>query len=422
MGAVSELVKNVKIPQMVRVRQTFDATEVSDVVAKIRQELEQEKIRSLVKPGMRIAVGAGSRGISNYALIIKQVVDYLKECGAEPFIVAAMGSHGGATAEGQREILNGYGITEENMGCPLKISMETKVIGQTEEGHPVHIDKYAAEADGIIVVNRIKPHTAFRGDWESGLMKMLAIGIAKQKGAEFCHAKGFKHMAHMVPLFGSAIIRNSNLLFGVALLENAYDHTADIVALTGEEFLTKEPELLKRAKAYMPRILIDECDLLVVDEIGKNISGDGMDPNISGTFATPYASGGITSQRVAVLDITEESHGNGVGWGMADCSTKRAFDKFDGEMSYPNSLTCLVTQVIKMPMILKNDKECIQAAIKTLADVDFDHIRMVRIKNTLSMAEIEVSVDLLDKVAENPNMQVVSEPYDLVFDEQGNLF
>ena len=422
MSVVSDLLKNVKIPDMVKVRQEFPADEVTDVVAKTRAELEQAKIKSLIKPGMSIAIGAGSRGISNYAKIILTVVEFIKECGASPFIVAAMGSHGGASAQGQTDILTGYGITEAAMGCPLKIAMDTVIIGETEEGHPVHIDAHAAAADGIIVVNRIKPHTAFRGDWESGLMKMLSIGIAKQKGAEFCHAKGFKHMAHMVPLFGKAIIKHSSLLFGVALLENAYDHTADIIALTGSEIITEEPKLLLRAKAYMPRLLIDECDVLLVDEIGKNISGDGMDPNISGTFATPYADGGVTAQRVAVLDITEESHGNGVGWGMADCSTQRAFDKFDGEMSYPNSLTCLVTQVIKVPMILKNDKECIQASIKTLADVDFDQIRIIRIKNTLSLSEIEVSTPLMKKAEETNGMRVISAPAPLPFDQQGNLF
>ena len=421
MSVVSDLLKNVKIPDMVKVRQEFPADEVTDVVAKTRAELEQAKIKSLIKPGMSIAIGAGSRGISNYAKIILTVVEFIKECGASPFIVAAMGSHGGASAQGQTDILTGYGITEAAMGCPLKIAMDTVIIGETEEGHPVHIDAHAAAADGIIVVNRIKPHTAFRGDWESGLMKMLSIGIAKQKGAEFCHAKGFKHMAHMVPLFGKAIIKHSSLLFGVALLENAYDHTADIIALTGSEIITEEPKLLLRAKAYMPRLLIDECDVLLVDEIGKNISGDGMDPNISGTFATPYADGGVTAQRVAVLDITEESHGNGVGWGMADCSTQRAFDKFDGEMSYPNSLTCLVTQVIKVPMILKNDKECIQASIKTLADVDFDQIRIIRIKNTLSLSEIEVSTPLMKKAEETNGMRVISAPAPLPFDQQGNL-
>lgn len=423
MGVVSDLVKNMKIPEMMRVSQQFDDTHIEDVPGKVNEQLHLKKIRARVLPGMRIAVAAGSRGISNYGAIIRGIVDFVKEQGAEPFIVSAMGSHGGACAEGQRAILEGYGITEERMGCSVKYSMETKVIGRTEDDrYPVQIDKFAAEADGIIICNRLKAHTAFRGPYESGLMKMLAIGLAKQKGAEFCHSRGFKYMAEMVPLFGRGIIRNANVLFGLALLENAYDQTADIVALTDDEIITEEPKLLQRAVAMMPRILIEHADVLIVDEIGKNISGDGMDPNISGTFAVPYASGGIDVQRVAVLDITEASHGNTIGLGMADCSTRRAFNKFDPEATYPNSLTCLVTQVSKIPMIFKNDKECIQGAIKTLADVDFDDIKLVRIKNTLTMSEIEVSANLRPLVEANPAMRVISEPRPMPFDAEGNLF
>lgn len=423
MGVVSNLIQHIQIPEMVRVRQYYDKTALEDVPAKVNEQLHLEKIRNLIQPGMRIAIGASSRGISNYGTIIKCIVDFVKESGATPFIVPAMGSHGGACAEGQRQILEGYGITPENMGCPVICSMETKIIGRTsDDRYPVQIDKNAAEADGIIICNRIKAHTAFRGPYESGLMKMLSIGLAKQKGAEFCHSRGFKYMAEMVELFGRGIITHSKLLFGVALLENAYDATADILALTPDEIISEEPKLLERSKAMMPRILVEHADLLIVDEIGKNISGDGMDPNISGTFAVPYASGGIDVQRVAVLDIAEQSHGNTIGWGMADCSTRRAFNKFDSEATYPNSLTCLVTQVSKIPMIFKNDKECIQAAIKTLADVDFNNIKIVRIKNTLSMSEIEVSANLLPLVESNPAMEVIAGPAPMPFDENGNLF
>ena len=423
MGVVSELIRNVKIPEMIRVKQSFDDTALQDVPGKMDEQLHQEKIRSQIRPGMRIAIGAGSRGISNYSVIIKKIVDFVKEMGAEPFIVPAMGSHGGACVEGQRQILYGYGITPENMGCPVVCSMETKIIGRTaDDRYPVQIDKNAAEADGIIICNRIKAHTAFRGPYESGLMKMLAIGLAKQKGAEFCHSRGFKYMAEMVELFGRGIISNANVLFGVAILENAYDKTAELHALTAPEIISEEPKLLARSKDYMPRILIEHADLLIVDEIGKNISGDGMDPNIAGTFAVPYASGGIDVQRVAVLDITEQSHGNTIGWGMADCSTRRAFNKFDSVATYPNSLTCLVTQVSKIPMIFKNDKECIQGAIKTLADVDFNDVKVVHIKNTLAMAEIEVSANLRPLVEATPNMEVLSEPAPMPFNEEGDLF
>lgn len=422
MGIVSDLVRDVKIPKMIKVAQRFAAEAIDDVPARVLQELSHQRFKGRIKPGMRIAICAGSRGIHNYAPVIRHTVDFLKAQGVQPFIIPAMGSHGGANAAGQLEILEGYGITEAQMGCPIHSSMETLQIGTTLDGRfPVFIDKHAAQADGIILVNRIKPHTAFRGPYESGLMKMLAIGLSKQKGAEFCHSLGFKHMAEMIPLFGKAIIHHANIVLGIAIVENAYDQTSHLVALTDQEIIDKEPALLDLAKSSMPRILIDQADLLIVDEIGKNISGDGMDPNISGTFAEPYASGGIQVQRVAVLDITQQSHGNTIGWGMADCSTKRAFDKFDPEMTYPNSLTCRVTQVSKMPMIFRNDRECIQGAIKTMSDVDYDNIRVIRIKNTLSLAEIEVSANLKEIVEGHEQMEILSEPFAMPFDAAGNL-
>ena len=329
MSAVSDILKQVTIPKMVRVKQSFPRPRIEDVKAAVLAELKRPEIAERLKPGKRIAVGVGSRGITNYQLIVRTIVDELKRIGAKPFIVASMGSHGGATVEGQTEILAGYGITEEAMGCPLCIGTGTQVIGTTQDGLPVQIDAFAAQADGIIVVNRIKAHTAFMGDYESGLMKMLAIGLAKQAGADYCHAKGFGHMAETVPKFGRAIIQYSKLLFGLAIVENAYDDTYIVRAVPAESIAQEEPKLLLEAKANMSRILIPEADVLIVHEIGKNISGDGMDPNVSGTFATPYAHGGIKTQRVAVLNITQESHGNTVGWGMADVSTRKAFDSFD---------------------------------------------------------------------------------------------
>lgn len=421
MSAVSDILKQVTIPGMVRVKQSFPRPRIEDVEAAVLAEFGRPEIAGRIKAGSRIAVGVGSRGITNYQLIIKTIVDELKRMGARPFIVASMGSHGGATVAGQEEILSGYGITEEALGCPLCIGTETQVIGATEDGLPVQIDAYAAKADGIIIVNRIKAHTAFMGDYESGLMKMLAIGLAKQAGADYCHAKGFGHMAETVPKFGKAIIRNSKLLFGVAVVENAYDDTHIIRAVPAESIAQEEPGLLLEAKANMSRILIPEADVLIVHEIGKNISGDGMDPNVSGTFATPYAHGGIKAQRVAVLNITEESHGNTVGWGMADVSTRKAFDRFDMDKTYPNSLTCRVTQVSKVPMIFKNDEECIKAAIKTCADVDIDHMRVVYIKNTLHMKEIMVSEALVDVARSIPQAEVCGECEPLKFDGQGNI-
>ena len=421
MSTVSRLLQDVKLPRMIRMEQTFSRPIIEKVEEEVKKEIHKPEVWDRIQPGMKIAVGVGSRGIANYRQIIRTLVDEIKAAGAHPFLVAAMGSHGGASEEGQREILKGYGITQETMDCPLKIGTATKVIGKTEEGLPVQIDAYAAEADGIIVVNRFKAHTAFTGPYESGLMKMLAIGLAKQPGADYCHDRGFGHMAEMVPLFGKAIIRFSSLLFGVGIVENAYDETCILQAIPAEKIEEEEPKLLLKAKENMSRILIPSTDVLVVHEIGKNISGDGMDPNVSGTFATPYASGGIKAQRVAVLNIAQESHGNTIGWGMADVSTKKAFQQFEPEKTYPNSLTCRVTQVSKIPMIFANDRECIQAGIKTCSDIDRKQVKIVYIKNTLHMKEIWISEALIEEAAKLDQALLVGEPEELRFDEEGNL-
>jgi hypothetical protein len=422
--SVSDIVKDIPLPRMIPVRQHFDSFHIptEQIAFVVRQQLCHEKFKKLLHPGMKIAVGVGSRGICNYATVACEIVRFLKEEGTEPFIVAAMGSHGGATEEGQRDILSGYGITEETMCCPLRITAETVQIGETEEGHSVFIDKYAAEADGIVVTNRIKAHTAFRGPFESGLMKILTIGLGKQKGASYCHSRGFRYMPHHIPLFGKAIIKHGNVLFGVGLIENCYDQTREIIALRSDEFEQKEPELLLRAKANMPKIHFGSFDVLLVDETGKNISGDGMDPNLTGIFATPYASGGVKIQHLVVLDLTEETHGNAAGWGMASYTTERAFSKFDRETTYPNALTSNVPQVAKVPVVMKNDKECIQAAILTCEDIDFSEVKLVHIKNTLSVDKISVSEALREAVEKHPDMEIIGELEEFAFDTNGNLF
>ena len=236
-------------------------------------------------------------GNSEYKFIIREICTCVKERGAKPFIVPSMGSHGGATAEGQREIIESYGVTEEFCGAPIRSCMDVRRIGSTEDGRDVFIDKIASEADGIIVAGRVKPHTDFRGPYESGLMKMMVIGLGKQRGAETFHEEGPEHMARNLQLYGKAILENAPILFGIAILENAYDETAKIEALLADEFIDKEPELLLEARTLMPKSYIQDVDLLIVDRIGKDISGDGMDPNITGRFCNPYVSGGMNAKR-----------------------------------------------------------------------------------------------------------------------------
>lgn len=421
---VADLVNDQKLPRMFRVKQSFprpriDPGEIPDLIKGL---LEEEKFSSQIKPGMRIAITAGSRGIANVALTTKCIADFVKSKGAYPFIVPAMGSHGGATAEGQRAILEGYGITEEYVGCPIISSMEVKNIGVNEEGMDVFIDKNAAEADGIILGCRIKPHTAFRGPYESGIMKMMAIGLGKQHGAEVCHEAGFKNMAKYLPMFGRAIIKNTPVLFAVPTIENAYDETCRIIAVNADEIEVMEPPLLKEAFANMPRILVDECDVLVVDQIGKNFSGDGMDPNITGTFCTPYATGGIKSQRVCVLDLSPETHGNGIGLGYSSATTKRVFEQLDLAAMYPNAITCTVLGGVRIPIIMESDREAIQVCVRTCNEIDKMNPRIVRIPNSLHIEHIWLSEAYLEEAYANPNLTVESEPEEFTFDEEGNLW
>ena len=354
-------------------------------------------------------------------LLIRTLADFCKSRGAEPFAIPAMGSHGGATAEGQREVLEALGITEESIGCPVVSSMETVVVGKTADGKDVHVDAHAAAADAIVVINRIKPHTSFRGTYESGLMKMMAIGLGKQKGADSCHASGYKYMAKMVPAFGNVILDHAPVAFGVGVLENAFDRTAKIAALTPEEIRAREPELLQEAFSLMPRLYFDSCDVLVVDEIGKNISGGGMDPNITGAFSTPYASGGIDAQMRCILSLTPQTHGSAYGMGAADVISKRLYDAVDLEKTYPNSITSTALSFSKIPIVMKNDDDTIRLCVKSCTDIDKQNPRIIRIKNTLSLGEILISEAMLPEAAANPDMEILSEPAYLDFNEAGNL-
>lgn len=420
---VSELVKDTYLPRMFKVKQKFPRPQIKPeaIPGLIFDKLNDEPFLAKVRKGMHIAITAGSRGIDNEALIVKSIVDWVKKQEAFPFIVPAMGSHGGATAEGQKGILDSYGITEEYCGCPVVSSMEVKEIGRTEDGRSVFIDKHAAESDGIIINCRVKPHTAFRGPYESGFMKMMAIGLGKQHGAEVCHEAGFKNMAKNVPLFGNAILKNAPVLFGVGVIENAFDETCYVFAVDSAKIPEEEPSLLIQAAHNMPRILVDECDVLVVDHIGKNFSGDGMDPNITGTFCTPYASGGIKSQRVAVLDLSEETHGNGIGLGYASATTQKVFDQLDLVSMYPNAITCTVLGGVRIPIVMATEKEAIQVCVKTCNEIDKSNPRIVRIPNSLHIEHVYLSESYYEEAKANPLLEIESEPQFMHFDEKGNL-
>jgi len=423
MGVVSDLCAAVALPKFIQVRQRFPRPKIepADIPAAVRAQLSRPGTGDTIRSGMRIAISSGSRGVDNIALVTRTVVDEVRVRGASPFIVPAMGSHGGATAEGQKAYLARFGITEETMGCPVRSSMETLVLGHTPDGIDVRFDRIAAESDGIIPIGRVKPHTAFRGPYESGLVKMMVIGLGKQAGADRCHDAGFGEMGVRLPAIAQVILAHAPVLFGLALLENAFDETCRIVAVPAGEIMAEEPALLKEAHNLMPHILFDDLDVLVVDRIGKNISGDGMDPNVSGTFMTPFASGGIRSRRVTVLDLTDETHGAALGMGMADTSTRRLFDKLDLEETYPNAITCTVLDGAKIPIILKNDREAIQCALRTAVGADRDHPRIVRIADTLHVEHIWISEALLDEALSNTDVEILGETAPMPFDKDGNL-
>ena len=426
MKTVTDLIKNVPLPPMYRVREKFDGARIPDdeLLDVLRAELSRPALCSRVKPGMRVALTCGSRGIYRYQDLARTIVDFLKACGAEPFIVAAMGSHGGATSEGQRDILTGYGITEEAMGCPVLCGMDTVEIGKSPvRGRSVRIDRSAAAADGIFLFNRVKPHTSYRGRYESGLMKMMAIGLGKQHGADDIHGQSPAIMHELIEEYGRTILTNCPVLGGIALLENAYDQTCRIRGLTPEEIISDEPQLRDESYGTIARLLFDKTDVLVVDRIGKNISGDGMDPNVTGRFCTKYASGGIDAEKVVVLDLTDETHGNAQGVGLADVTTRRLVSKMKLEMTYPTGVTNTFLHLMKIPMIMDNDREAIQLALRSCPEAeDPEHKKLIRIPDTAHLETIEISEGLLAAARENPDIEIVEGPYFWDFDAEGNLF
>lgn len=418
---INEILDEVVIPRMVKVRQIFPEEAIEDVAGTVREKLHQPEFIARIQPGMRVALTGSSRKIANMNVVLREVASFVRERGAEPYIIPAMGSHGGSTAQGQKEILTGYGITEEFCGCPIHSSMEVAYLGDTPEGLPVYIDKFAAESDAIILVGRIKGHTAFRGTYESGLAKMMTIGLGKQVGADSMHDAGFGELAKRIPIFAKVVLEHAPISFGVGVMENALDQTCRVEVLKGEEIMEKEPALLEYAKSRMPRLMLPETDVLIVREIGKNFSGSGMDPNVTGTWSTPYGGGGIRKQRTVVLDVADSSHGNFLGLGQADTTTFRVLKKMDLANTYPNALTSTVIIPVKMAMFMDNDKHAIQAAIKTLNGVDKNKVRIVYIKNTLYLKEIFVSEALLEEVKASNEMEILEEARAFQFDPEGNL-
>ena len=424
-GTVSRLLADVQIPRMFHARQTFPRKSIApeQIPAVVEEQIAQPQFEEKIKPGMRIAITAGSRGIRNVDIITKAVVDAVKRRGAEPFIVPAMGSHGGATAEGQKEMLAGFGITEEAMGCSIKSSMEVVELGYSSLGKRVVLDRNAYESDGIIVSCRLKPHNAFRGTHESGPCKMMTVGLGKQVGAQTVHSDGMGKIGQNIPTMAAVVLEKAPILFAIPCIENAYDETAMIEAILPEDILAREAELLEVAKANMPSLIVGEGDVLVVDEIGKNYSGTGVDPNITGTFSTEFAHGGIQVQRTAFLNLSEISHGNALGVGLASAITSKIFDVMDIEAMYPNCLTSTVLKSACIPCVVATDKEAIQLCIRTCNGIEGKPVRMVRIANSLHIGQIMLSAAYYEDVCAGkyPGVEALDAPAPLAFDEDDNV-
>ncbi|TJY38266.1 DUF2088 domain-containing protein [Cohnella pontilimi] len=421
MDILSKLLQDIPLPKMVKIRQRFDDFALPDSSAACREAVRKPEVIGRVAKGQQVAVAVGSRGVANLPALVRETVAAIKDAGAFPFIVPSMGSHGGATAEGQAEVLAHLGVDEASVGAPVRSTMEVVEIGRLDNGLPIYVDRYAYEADAIVVINRVKPHTAFRGQIESGIMKMLAIGLGKQKGAEACHQLGFKYMAENVPNMARVMLEKLPVAFGLAVVENAYDQTCLVEALVPETLEERERELLREAKARLPKLLFTQLDVLVIDYIGKNISGDGMDPNVTGRYPTPYASGGPDVSKMVVLDLTPETKGNANGVGTADFTTQRLVDKTDLATMYANGLTSTVCAPTKIATTLHNDRLAIQAAVKTCNILDYTQCRVARIRDTLHLGEIEISTTLLEEAAAHPDIEIIGEPYEWTFDEEGYL-
>ncbi len=399
-----------ELPRMYRVRQNFPTDHLEDVEGTVRAQFAREEIRSRVKPGMRVALGVGSRGIRNLSVIVRCVVEELKKLGAEPFIMGAMGSHGGGTVEGQLQVLHTYGITQEAMGVPVLASNDVVLLGETSRGIQVYFDKMCLEeADLVIPINRVKLHTDFVDNIQSGMCKMLVIGLGHHRGCTAVHQADFSYFGDTLKEATRLILSRANVGFGVAIMENAYDQTLLVEAVPGERMLEREAQLLELCRKNMPLLMIPDIDVLVVEQIGKDISGNGFDPNILGKslllheFVLPVP----RINRMVLLGLSEATHGNAVGIGIFDITTRKVFEQLDLEAMYANDIALGCLDDCKIPLVAEDEAEAVRVAIKVLRGNDLSRLKIVKIRDTLHLGEIQVSEDLLDVVKADPRLELM---------------
>jgi hypothetical protein len=412
------------LPLMVRIRQRFDRPVIADVAAETRRQLAHLPLEQQVRPGQTVAITVGSRGVANIALIARSVVQHIRELGGVPFIVPAMGSHGGATAEGQKALLADYGVTEDFVGAEIRSSMETVVVAHLAEGVPVHFDQQAFAADHVLIMGRVKPHTMFVGDVESGLHKMMLIGLGKHAGALTYH-RAIKTYSFetIIQAVASEVLKKCRVLAGVAIVENAYDETALIEAVAPQDFYARESALLKQAVAGMPRLPFPDIDLLIVDRIGKNISGTGMDTNIVGRKYNDHVAtdkDGARCKRIFVRSLTEETHGNACGIGLAEFATQRAVDQIDPESTKVNCVTSGHPTAGMIPLVYPHDRAAIEDALLTIGLTPPEEARVMQITDTLHLSELLISEAYVKEGGEFP-FEVLSCPAPFEFDAAGQL-
>ncbi|WP_125143064.1 lactate racemase domain-containing protein [Clostridium transplantifaecale] len=397
------------LPKLYRVQQLFDRTSMKDVEDTLKRELEKEEIIKKIRPGDRVAVAVGSRGIKNLYQIVKTVLEDIIKKGGIPYIVSAMGSHGNGTEEGQREVLESYGITEENLGVKVVTTVDVNYLGVTPSGKKVYFDRAAMEADAIIPINRVKLHTDFVGDLQSGLCKMLVIGLGNQIGCSSIHEEDPDEFAAIIEDAARLILEKCKVAYGIATIENAYDETFMVEAVPADVLIEREKELVKIARTKMPLLIPPEIDVLVVEEIGKNISGAGYDPNILGKssvlkqFCLPVPK----IKRMVLLGVTPQSHGNAIGVGLFDVTVKEVFEQMDYEAMYANAIACRCIEDCRVPLVAADEDEAVRVAIKCIRNVEKEQLRIVKIKNTLELEYIEVSDAVLNDIREDERIRIV---------------
>ncbi|MCP4191558.1 MAG: DUF362 domain-containing protein [Planctomycetaceae bacterium] len=414
-----------EFPKLFRLQQSFEGPELSDVAGEVHRQLNEISLSEKISAGESVAITVGSRGIANIPVIVRAIADFLKNIQAKPFIVPAMGSHGGATVEGQVQVLESLGVTAESCGCPIRASMETVVVCQSEQGFDVHFDRHAYEADHVLVCGRVKLHTDFLGEIQSGLMKMMLIGLGKQKGASTYH-RAFQEFSfdQIIRSVSETVINHCQIVAGLAIVENGFEQTALIEAVRPEEIVTREPELLRLSSQWMARLPFEQVDVLIIDEIGKNISGTGMDTNVVGRKINENAAAPDEYpkvKRIIVRGLTEATHGNACGIGVADFTTQNVVDEMDYPATRVNCVTSGRMGGGYIPMCFATDRQALEAAFQTIGLIPPEQVRLLRIRNTLQLETLQCSQAYLDEAQGRSDLTVVGDLYEMPFEPSDRL-